>query len=86
MADQHAALEQSAHRLVLALLDFMAALKQSPASAHGAHPTPTQCDVRAPAAPLQAVGHWIPQQHEYEVTQREHLPVRCSADAEGHRL
>ena len=86
MADQQAALEQSAHRLVLALLDFMAALKQNPASVRGVHPAPTQCGACEPAAPLQAVGHWLPQQREYAPAQREHLPVRCSANAEDLHL
>lgn len=86
MADQHSAIEQSAERLLLALLEFLAALKQSPASVHGVHPAPSQCGACEPAAPLQAVGRWLPQQREYAPAQREHLPVWCSADVGSHRL
>lgn len=86
MADQHSAIEQAAERLLLALLEFLAALKQSPASVHGVHPAPMQCGAFEPAAPLQAVGRWLPPQPEYAPAQREHLPVRCSVDVEGHRL
>lgn len=85
MADQQSAIEQSAERLVLALLEFLAALKQSPALVHGVHPVPTQCGACEPAVPLQASGHWLPRQREYAPAPREHLPVRCSVDAEGIR-
>ena len=86
MADQHSAIEQSAERLLLALLEFLAALKQSPASVHGVHPAPMQCDARVSTTPPQAVGQMLTPAPEYAPAQREHLPVWCSADVGSHRL
>lgn len=80
------ALEQATTRLILALAEFLVAVKQSQAAQVGARPAPTQCDGGAAAMPLRAVGQMLTPAPEYAPIQREHLPVRCSADMEGHRL
>lgn len=80
------ALEHSAQRLLLALLEFMDELRQSRASGPGVHPEPMQCGACAPTEPLQAVGRMLPAQPEYAPILPQHLPIRCSAGTEGQLL